>query len=130
VPDHASGIGATKSATNLLVVFIPSTDRDGQSIEQDGLVTEALNVLGTNFGGATAFPQGRGVWRDDARGGHLVYDEPVVIQCYTAESLIETQSPALREFLIRVGTETDQGAVGLVIDRDYLEISFPLKDGS
>jgi hypothetical protein len=27
-----------------------------------------------------------------------------------------------------MGRETRQGAVGLVIDRDYLEISFPLEE--
>jgi hypothetical protein len=27
-----------------------------------------------------------------------------------------------------MGTETKQGAVGLVIDRDYLEIGFPLDE--
>ena len=32
----------------------------------------------------------------------------------------------LRVFLTETGRETNQGAVGLVIDRDYLEISFPL----
>lgn len=78
-------------------------------------------------GGATAFPQGRGVWRDDERGGRLVYDEPVVIQCYTSEAAIESSATSLREFLVRMGTDTNQGAVGLVIDRDYLEIRFPLK---
>ena len=30
-------------------------------------------------------------------------------------------------FLIRLGTETNQGAVGFVIDRDFLELRFPLK---
>jgi len=58
----------------------------------------------------------------------LVFDEPVVIQCYTSEILIEQQEANLRQFLIRMGTETKQGAVGFVIDRDYLEIQFPLPE--
>ena len=33
----------------------------------------------------------------------------------------------LHDFLRRLGTEAHQGAVGLVIDRDYLEIRFPLE---
>jgi hypothetical protein len=66
------------------------------------------------------------VWRDDAQGGRLVFDEPVVVQCYTSESAQEQQAAALRAFLVRMGTEAKQGAVGLVIDRDYLEIGFPL----
>ena len=61
-----------------------------------------------------------------AQSNRLVYDEPVVIQCYTAAALIEQQAAPLRAFLVRMGTEAQQGAVGLVIDRDYLEIGFPL----
>lgn len=71
--------------------------------------------------------QGKGVWRDDAQGGKLLFDEPVVIQCYTSEHALEQQAAALRDFLHRMGREARQGAVGLVIDRDYLEIGFPLE---
>jgi hypothetical protein len=126
--DHATRLGASKSASSLLVLFIPSHDRLDQPIEQDYWVEEALKALGTAFGGATAFPQGRGVWRDDAQGGKLLFDEPVVIQCYTSEEALEQQASTLRDFLRRLGTEARQGAVGLVIDRDYLEIGFPLPD--
>jgi hypothetical protein len=83
-------------------------------------------MLGTHFRGGTAFPQGHGVWRDDAQGGMLLCDNPVVIQCYTSEELLERRGLELRTFLVRLGTETRQGAVGLVIDRDYLEIEFPM----
>jgi hypothetical protein len=124
----AARLGASKAASTLLVLFIPSVDRDGKSIPQDKWVNESLRVLGEMFGGATAFPKGRGVWRDDARVGSLVYDKPVVVQCYTSQRLIARAAAPLREFLVRMGTETRQGAVGLVIDRDYLEIQFPLND--
>lgn len=121
-------LGASKSESTLLVLFIPSVDRYGNDIEQTPWIDDALAVLGRCFGGATAFPQGRGVWRDDARGGLLVFDEPVVIQCYTNDAALDREAEVLREFLLRMGTETRQGAVGLVIDRDYLEISFPVND--
>jgi hypothetical protein len=124
--DHGTLLGASKAAATLLVLFIPSRDRFDQPIEQSHWVGETLAVLGKCFGGATAFPQGRGVWRDDAQGGKLLFDEPVVIQCYTSEDALEAHAAALREFLMRLGTETRQGAVGFVIDRDYLEIGFPL----
>lgn len=127
--DHASQLGASKAAACLLVLFIPSRDRFEKPIEQDYWVEEALETLGRLFGGATAFPQGRGVWRDDAQGGRLIHDEPVIIQCYTHEALIEQYAAELRLYLVRLGTEGQQGAVGLVIDRDYLEIGFPLAEG-
>jgi hypothetical protein len=92
--------------------------------------TQGIGNLGDLFGGATAFPQGQGVWRDDAQGGRLVFDEPVVINCYTSETLLEAQAPRLRQFLMDMGEQTRQGAIGLVIDRDYLEIAFPLCEAS
>src|SRR5690242_1011980 len=130
MPDFAGALGASKAASTLLVLFIPSKDRSDQAIDQEYWVGEALRVLGTLFGGATAFPQGKGIWRDDAQGGKLLFDQPVVIQCYTSEQVLEQQAPALRDFLHSMGREARQGAVGLVIDRDYLEIGFPLEEST
>lgn len=67
MPDFAAALGASKAASSLLVLFIPSRDRGDQPIDQRHWVEESLTVLGTLFGGATAFPQGRGVWRDSTR---------------------------------------------------------------
>src|SRR5262249_223051 len=139
---------ADKKQSTLLVLFIPSADRHGESLgkrEQKRWVRKALKVLGENMGGATAFPRGLGVWReggrgrglgggrgggrDDAGNGELVWDKPVLIQCYTAEETLEQQAAPLRQFLIQMGTQTRQGAVGFVIDRDYYEIQFPLGGG-
>jgi hypothetical protein len=126
--DFAGALGASKAASALLVLFIPSKDRRNKSIDQRYWVKETLNVLGTLFGGATAFPRGEGIWRDDAQGGKLLLDNPVVINCYTSERLIEEKMPVLREFLHRMGREARQGAIGLVIDDDYFEIEFPLEE--
>ncbi len=128
MPDFAEGLGASKAASTLLVLFIPSKDRDDQPIDQAFWVTETLNALGSLFGGATAFPQGKGVWRVDGQGGKLLFDEPVIVQCYTGETVLEQKLPELRHFLHRMGREARQGAIGLVIDGDYLEIGFPLNE--
>jgi hypothetical protein len=126
--NFAEALGASKSASTLLVLFIPSKDRSGAAIKQLYWVRESLKVLGTLFGGATAFPKGQGIWRDDAQGGKLLIDQPVVIQCYTSEETLLEKSEPLRVFLHRLGREAKQGAIGLVIDRDYLEIAFPLEE--
>jgi hypothetical protein len=110
------------------VWFIPSHDRFEEPIaDQDFWVTAALRILGETLGGATAFPQGRGVWRDDDQGGRLVFDAPVIVQSYTSEQKLEEHVGRLRSFLISLGEETRQGAVAFVIDRTLLEIKFPLK---
>jgi hypothetical protein len=119
-------LGAATAKASLLVLFIPSVDRYSRPVGQDTWVKRALETLGSCFGGATAFPKAVGVWRDDERGGELVFDEPVIINCYTSEEALEEHVETLRVFLTEMGTETNQGAVGLVIDRDYLEIRFSL----
>jgi hypothetical protein len=128
MPNWPEVLQAQKSASTVLVLFVPSVDRFDQPIEQGYWVTESLSVFGRLFGGATAFPQGRGVWRDDARGGQLIFDAPVIVQSYTSEPALEEGAEALRSFLMRLGKEGRQGAVGFVIDRDYLEIPFPLEE--
>lgn len=107
----------------LVVLFVPSVERDGgTAIDQDFWVDEALEMLGQLYGGATAFPRARGVWRDDERGGALVKDEPVVIHCYTTATDISdiTRLARLGDFCRRMGREAHQGEVGLVIGDEYL----------
>ena len=109
----------------LVVLFIPSVARDGvTAIDQDRWVTLALEMFGRAFGGATAYPRARGVWRDDERGGALIMDEPVVVHCYTTPAEIESVSrlQELNVFCRRMGRETNQGEIGLVIGDEYLAI--------
>ena len=110
----------------LIVMFIPSVARDGiTAIDQDYWVGEALELFGRVFGGATAYPKARGVWRDDERGGALVKDEPVVFHCYTEPDVIEDleNQKELARFCRRMGRETAQGEIGLVIADEYLAIT-------
>jgi hypothetical protein len=113
------------SASSLLVLFIPSRERLGNPVAQDAWVEKALALLGKLLGGATAFPRGRGIWRDDERDGALLPDEPVIIHCYTSERSFLQHASELRAFLVRMGAETRQGAVAFVFNDDYFEIRFP-----
>ena len=106
--------------TTQLVLFIPSKDRTGEEIGQAHWVHAGLEVLGRLFRGATAFPPGRGVWRDDDRGGALLYEATVMILCYAnAKDVTSRSLTELRRFLLRLGRETRQGEVGVVIDAIY-----------
>src|SRR5438067_9094758 len=121
---------ASTSDASLLVLFIPSADREGDALgkkEQKRWVRKALKLLGEQFGGATAFPRGWGTWRDDAQGGRLVWDKPVLVQCFTSETAIREHTSALREFLVELGTATNQGAVACVLDKLMYQINFPLR---
>jgi hypothetical protein len=109
----------------LVVLFIPSVERDGVSmIDQPFWVDSALEMFGRVFGGATAFPKAKGVWRDDERGGTLVKDEPIVVHCYTTPLDIENDRnlAALGDFCQKLGRETRQGEIGLVVGDEYLAI--------
>lgn len=110
----------------LVVLFIPSVERDGKTkVDQDRWVNEAMNMLGDLYGGATAYPKARGVWRDDEREGFLVHDEPAVIHCYTTpkDAGSQVKLKRLASFCRTLGRETKQGEVGLVIERPLLRSS-------
>ena len=109
----------------LLVLFIPSVQRDGLTpIDQELWVKLALEMFGTLFGGATAYPKAKGIWRDDERGGALVQDEPIVVHCYTTPRDIQDDEKLskLGSFCRSMGLQTHQGEVGLVIGDEYLAI--------
>lgn len=109
--------------TVLVVLFVPSVERDGITpIDQEYWADAALETFGLLFGGATAFPRAKGVWRDDEMGGVLVEDQPVVIHCYTTPADIADADRLSRlgSFCRRLGRDTRQGEVGLVIGDEYL----------
>jgi len=120
---EVSGTSVARKSV-LLVLFVPSVERDGVTpVDQDYWVDEALETLGTVFGGATAYPRAKGIWRDDERG-NLVRDEPVVIHCYTSPERIEDEDALseLGSFCRRLGREASQGEVGLVVGDEYFAI--------
>ena len=121
----SAGSLAFERKTVLLVMFIPSVERDGVTpINQEYWVDEALSMLGTVFGGATAYPRAKGTWRDDDRGRRLVRDEPVVIHCYTTPERVEDPAALapLGSFCRSMGREANQGEVGLVVGDEYFAI--------
>ena len=87
----------------------------------------ALEMFGRVFGGATAYPKAKGIWRDDEKGGALVKDEPVVLHCYTTPTEIEDSRnlAELARFCRTMGREARQGEVGLVVGDEY----FAIRDG-
>ena len=117
-----SGLQVSRKAV-LVVLFVPSVQRDGNTaIDQEYWVDAALETFCQLFGGATAFPRAKGVWRDDEMGGVLVKDQPVIIHCYTTPADIHDPDRLSRlgSFCRRMGREAHQGEVGLVIGDEYL----------
>ncbi len=119
-----SALGATHPAGGeQITLFIPSRDRAGRVIDQGYWTDEALTTLGRLFRGATAFPPGKGVWRDDARGGALLREATVMVISYAPAAELRRNLTTLRVFLHRLGRETGQGEVGLIVNGKYYGIS-------
>lgn len=109
----------------LVVLFVPSVERDGTTpVDQEHWLNAALEMFGRVFGGATAYPKAKGIWRDDERGGALVKDEPMVVHCYTTPSDIQQPKnlAELGSFCRAMGRKARQGEVGLVIGDEYFAI--------
>jgi hypothetical protein len=109
----------------LVILFVPSVERDGATtIDQEHWVDSALEMFGRVFGGATAYPKAKGIWRDDERGGALVKDEPVVVHCYTTPADIENARNLadVGSFCRRMGREARQGEIGLMVGDEYFAI--------
>jgi hypothetical protein len=121
---HKTLGGGPPSGTIQITLFIASVDREGKTIEQVYWRDQSLAIFGKLFRGATAFPPGRGVWRDDQNNGTLIYDETILITSYIApEILTQETTTELRRFLHRYGRESNQGEVGLIVEGSYIGIT-------
>jgi hypothetical protein len=122
---HDSLGAGPPAGVDQVTLFVPSVDRDGEPIDQAYWTDQALATFGMLFRGATAFPPGRGVWRDDERDGALVYDDTQMVLSYVAEASLADDETVkrLRAFLCRMGREANQGEIGIVIDGTYFGIT-------
>ena len=121
----ARALGASEPlGTAHLMIFVPSADRDGRKLKGPTWTKPTLRTLGKLFRGATAYPEGLGVWRNDEADGKLVFDETTIVFSYVAPADLTTATLGeLRTFLHRLGRETNQGEVGLVLDGHYIGIT-------
>ncbi len=113
------GAAGPPGGTFPIVVFIPSHDRGGAAIDQVTWTDNWLGLLAEWFRGATAFPPGRGVWRDDETG-ELLFEDTAVVFTIAAPSDVTAESiRALGEKAREFGKDTNQGEVGLWVDGVY-----------
>jgi hypothetical protein len=122
--DVGKALGANLPAgTYPIMLFVPSHDRKGDPIDRERWVHEALSVLGRLFRGATGLP-GFGVWRDDQQAGQLIHEQPVIVFCLANPAdVTKAAARELRQFLHRMGRETNQGEVGVVLEGNYWGIT-------
>jgi hypothetical protein len=114
--------GSMTTRRVLVVLWIPSADRDGKDLhEQAKWKDAALELFGELYGGATAMPPAEGIWRDDERGGKLIKEQPILLHCYVTPDQANDRKAQnkLGAFCRRMGKETRQGEVVLLIDGEW-----------
>jgi len=122
VPDpnaHAKILGSEVDLANILfILFIPSKDKNGKDLKDPELWTSAAgDKLTELFGGATEMPPARGKWFNEETK-KIIPESVVLIHSYATEMKANDESRIriLAEFLHRMGRETNQGEVAVVID--------------
>jgi hypothetical protein len=106
-------------ADDCVILFIPSHARDEKRLnDQAGWASQALDLMGKLYGGATGFNKLIGIWRDDENGGQLLTDEPIMIQSLARRADVEDPAKIseLAKFLKLMGKKTNQGAVAVVFN--------------
>jgi len=112
-------LGATSTRVVLIVLWVPSADRDGKALaNQDEWKNKGLTFFGETYGGCTAMPRAEGIWRDDERDGNLVRDFPILLHCYVSEEQAHDKKllAKLGVFIRKLGRDMKQGEVALLID--------------
>src|SRR2546423_8694645 len=106
----AAALGADAGiSTQRFSLYVPNKDQDGAEIgNQRKWVLEAIRMLSEINGGATAIPV-EGGWLDDQ--GEILLENPVLAYSFIRPDGFIDNLPRIREFLHRMGRETNQGEI-------------------
>jgi hypothetical protein len=107
-------------ATQCFTIYVLNKDKTRAEIgNQRKWVLEAIGLLTRLNGRATAMPPTEGVWGNER--GELIWEHPVVVYSFIRPGAFRAHLPRVREFLHRMGRETNQGEVAFEFeDRFYL----------
>src|SRR5713226_7504722 len=105
--DLGAELGAAEGfSTQRLTLFIPNKDKTGRKLkDQKRWVEEARELLSKIGGGATAFPPADGNWVNDK--GDIIWEQTIMVFCYLLSDRFRAEVKNLREFVHRLGRETN-----------------------
>lgn len=128
--DLAAALGAGDVSPQCFAIYVPNKDRTGNEIgNQRQWVLEAIRLLSEINGGATAMPPVEGGWLND--DGEIIWDNPVIVYSFIRPDRFIGTLPRIREYLHRLGRETDQGEVAFEFDSRFYRIrTFDLQQGA
>jgi hypothetical protein len=120
--DVAAALGADAGvSTQCFTIYVPNKDRNGEEIgNQRKWVLEAIRLLSEINGGATAMPPVEGAWLNDE--GEVIWENPIVVYSFVKPAAFEENIPRLREFLHRLGRETNQGEIAFEFGDEFFRI--------
>ncbi len=125
LPGHADLLGSEPEPNGtLFVLFIPSKDKHGNDLpDQELWASAAGDLLARLFGGATIMPPARGTWLNEETGV-VITEEVVLVHSYARASHVNDggRIRLLAGFLHRMGRETNQGEVAVVIGDGFHRI--------
>jgi hypothetical protein len=106
-----------------IIIFIPQKDKKGKDLQDQEMWAHAAHKLfGELFGGATGFPGLSGSWYDQEQD-KVLYETPIMIQSLTKrEKMTEDNIRKLLEFAQRMGRETNQACIGIVVSEIFYEM--------
>jgi hypothetical protein len=121
--DLGSALGASIDLSpQILRLYIPNKDRNGRRLwQQRKWVNEAAHLLATLGGGVTIAPPVRGGWYDPS-SGRIIWESPIIVYTYVKPDFFLPRLPKLREFLHRLGRETNQGEIAFEFGGDFYRI--------
>jgi hypothetical protein len=106
-----------------LASYIPDRDRDNHEIgTQRKWVLEAADLLAGIGGGVTIMPPTEGGWLDE-ENNIIIWEHPIMVYTYIKPEQFEEYLPELREFLHRMGRETNQGEIAVEFDGQFYRIT-------
>lgn len=105
-------------ANQCFTVYVPNKDKDGAEIgNQRKWVLEAIQLLSEFNGGATAMPPVEGAWLNDE--DRIIWENPIVVYSYIRPAEFRANLPRIREFLHRMGRETNQGEIAFEFESKF-----------
>ena len=119
--DMAQAFGAEESSSQCFSVYMPNKDSKGNEIgNQRKWVLEAIRLLCEINGGATAMPPVEGGWLGDEND--VVWENPVVVYSFVRPDEFVANMSRIREFLHRLGRDTNQGEIAVEYDGRFYRI--------
>ena len=107
----------------ILTLYIPDKDRYGNEIgTQRKWILEAAHLLSRIGGGVTIMPPNEGGWYDPDNDV-IIWERPVIVYTYIKPDQFSAHLRELREFLHRLGRETNQGEVAVEFDGQFYRIT-------